>query len=410
MALLPNGKVLVAGGFGTEALNSAELFNPATGTFSNVAAAMLAHRQGPSAVTLPDGRVYIAGGFGAGATAEYFDPQTGGFSPAPSMLTERFDAAAALLPDGRVLIAGGNYYTTNYSSAEIFDPATGTYTPTGSMSVAKTEMVTAPLQDGRVLVAGGFVAGPETMLSSAEIYDPKTGAFSPTTSLAIPRADSAGTVLADGRVLIAGGRGPVQTAEIFSPGAEITSGGRDFGAHPVGSSNAAGVSVVNNGAQTVKISTTAVNGTAASSFQVVSDGCAGRALKGGQSCQVSVRFAPAAKGALSAGLLVVADPTGPQSFPLRGTGTAPPDTKLKKHPAKTVKARGRKARVKFKFGSPLVGATFRCKLDRKPFKACRSPKSYKVRVGSHVFKVAAVSEGVTDPTPAVFRFKVKSGG
>lgn len=63
--------------------------------------------------------------------------------------------------------------------------------------------------------------------------------------------------------------------------------------------------------------------------------------------------------------------------------------------------------VKVRFSSSEKGAKFECKLDRKPFKACKSPKTYKkLKPGKHVFKVRAVKGKDADPTPAKRKFKV----
>jgi hypothetical protein len=83
-----------------------------------------------------------------------------------------------------------------------------------------------------------------------------------------------------------------------------------------------------------------------------------------------------------------------------------PKTRLGAHPSKKVKTTRKKAKVKFTFTSPDAGATFKCKLDKGAFKACRSPKSYKVKAGKHKFLVEAIKAGVVDPTPAIFKFKV----
>jgi hypothetical protein len=63
MVILKNGSVLVAGGVtsGT-ALDSTELFNPTTNTFS-ATVSLLEARYGEMAVVLNDGRVLVAGGW-----------------------------------------------------------------------------------------------------------------------------------------------------------------------------------------------------------------------------------------------------------------------------------------------------------------------------------------------------------
>jgi hypothetical protein len=83
--------------------------------------------------------------------------------------------------------------------------------------------------------------------------------------------------------------------------------------------------------------------------------------------------------------------------------TTPPETKIKK--AKINRA-ARKA--KFKFTSSETGSTFLCKLDKKKFKPCSSPKLYKhLRPGKHKFKVMAVdAAGNADPSPAKRKFRI----
>jgi CSLREA domain-containing protein len=81
----------------------------------------------------------------------------------------------------------------------------------------------------------------------------------------------------------------------------------------------------------------------------------------------------------------------------------PPQTTITKGPKRT-----HKRTVKFKFVSSEANSTFQCKLDKKPFKNCRSPKKYKrLKPGKHVFKVRARdAAGNTDPTPAKRVFRV----
>jgi hypothetical protein len=61
----------------------------------------------------------------------------------------------------------------------------------------------------------------------------------------------------------------------------------------------------------------------------------------------------------------------------------------------------------FKFRATSNPATFKCKLDKKPFKSCTSPDTlHRLKLGKHTFKVRAKSGGFTDPTPARKTFKV----
>ncbi len=107
-ALLQDGRVLVVGGntFGNTGSNlaSAELYDPASGTFTDTGS--LNHGRAQfTATTLPSGLVFIAGG--AGTSTELFDPSSGTFSEATPLLTARYAHTATLLPNGKVLLAGG---------------------------------------------------------------------------------------------------------------------------------------------------------------------------------------------------------------------------------------------------------------------------------------------------------------
>jgi len=124
--LLPDGKVLVAGGAGIGTYNSAELFDPLTGSWSNTAP-MSVIRLYHTATLLRDGRVLVAGGWnspmGALSESELYDPATGTWSVVGSMTVPRENHTATLLADGMVLSAGGSSTNDVTSSAELFVPA-----------------------------------------------------------------------------------------------------------------------------------------------------------------------------------------------------------------------------------------------------------------------------------------------
>jgi subtilisin family serine protease len=89
-------------------------------------------------------------------------------------------------------------------------------------------------------------------------------------------------------------------------------------------------------------------------------------------------------------------------------GAAGPQTKILEHPPKVVRRRRSRARVVFRFGSDQRGATFLCKVDRSPFAPCRARFVRRLALGPHVLKVKARGVGgLTDPTPAVFRFRIE---
>jgi hypothetical protein len=107
----------------------AELYDPQSGTWS-AAASMLETRISDIATLLPDGRVLVTGGGGGGSggtrtddkslrSAELYDPASGTWSATASMLAIGGNTAT-LLPDGKVLVTVGTD-----GSAELYDPGSG---------------------------------------------------------------------------------------------------------------------------------------------------------------------------------------------------------------------------------------------------------------------------------------------
>jgi hypothetical protein len=225
--LLPNGKVLIAGGMrrNQDFYKSAELYDPATGKFTPTGE-MNQRRVGHVAVLLRTGKVLIAGGWiGHGCTdeAELYDPVTAKFMVLASrMSVPRGGARATLLADGDVLITGGGQANSpaGIAAAEVFHPATMTFQPVGAMHFARVSHTATLLRDGRILIAGGRG---DQVNAVAELYDPQTHRFTETGSLITARYKHTAGVLPDGRVLIAGGSdegdwsGNLSSAEIYDP-------------------------------------------------------------------------------------------------------------------------------------------------------------------------------------------------
>ena len=230
--LLADGRVLIAGGMtGNRAttagavtfaayrtaetdsgfLATAEIYDPATRTFSKTGSMSTAHR-GHTATLLQDGRVLVVGNGGestaASTVADVYDPATGRFSRTGSLRTGRWLQTATLLQDGRVLILGGRSSNDSvHTSAEMYDPRSGTFLPAGSMREGRQQHTATLLPDGRVFITGGYWSDGQKwrVLSSTEMYDPGTGNFSPIGSMGTPRDGQSATLLNDGRVLIVGG-------------------------------------------------------------------------------------------------------------------------------------------------------------------------------------------------------------
>lgn len=226
--LLPNGKVLVAGGYnGSSYTGSAELYDPATGNWT-ATGSMITGRYRHTATLLLNGKVLVAGGYGNGAAflgnAELYDPATGIWTPAGSFSPGRNRHVATLLPNGKVLVAGGLVDTTgnHTTSAALYDPATGTWANTGSLSVPRGWPTATLLPNGKVLVAGGAsaVSGGIAYHYTAELYDPATGNWTLTGSMSQSRNLHTATLLPNGLVRVAGGETTntsIATAELYNP-------------------------------------------------------------------------------------------------------------------------------------------------------------------------------------------------
>ena len=229
--LLDNGMVLIAGGGNNTALlASAELYNPVTGTFTTTGS-MTTSRQEHTATLLNNGMVLIAGGgsITSGgsnfilASAEVYDPATGTFTTTGSMVPGEALHTATLLNNGMVLIAGGIDPTgTTSASAELYNPATRTFTAAGRLNTARLYHTATLLNNGMVLIAGG-ASSPNTLipLAGAELYNPATGTFTATGSLNAARYRHTATLLNNGTVLFAGGEAGgfivLASAELYDP-------------------------------------------------------------------------------------------------------------------------------------------------------------------------------------------------
>ena len=396
--LLPNGKVLVAGGVhGFHQVTSAELYNPATGTWAATGAMNVA-RSGQTATLLPDGQVLVAGGgcnghaYGCDAgsfeaalsSAELYNPATGTWARTGSMKSGREYFTATLLKNGQVLAAGGfnncdDDFCSDVATADLYNPATGTWTQTGSMQGAREQHSATLLPDGDVLVAGGLNEGgfccSQFEYSSAELYNPATGTWTPTASMAVKHAGQTATLLPGGWVLVAGGGTPV--AEIYEPGpgiwvspgamsttrthqtatllpngrvlmaggdgpdgqplstaeeflagngplVTVTPGSIAFGGQLVGTVSAAHFyKITNVGTAGLVVTGATVSGKNPGDFRVHT-GCAGAPVPPGGTCTVAVRFAPSSTSLRTAAISVSDNaPLSPQGVPVTGFGGGP---------------------------------------------------------------------------------------
>src|ERR1035437_5584691 len=225
--LLQNGKVLAAGGWNGSYLSSAELFDPATGTWTNTGA-MKTNRCFHTATLLPNGMVLVVGGYGNDSphslsSAEIYDPTTGTWTPTGPMIGGHVYHTATLLRSGKVLVTGDGY---NNLVSELYDPAIGNWKASGTMKAAHFYHTATLLTNGMVLVAGGNNSyGPPPI---SELYDPATEIWTESSAISTNRLSATATLLSDGRVLLAGGWATVQVqtnppayTSVSLPSAEI---------------------------------------------------------------------------------------------------------------------------------------------------------------------------------------------
>lgn len=181
-------------------LRAVNRFAP-TATATNGCTKMTQPRAGHSIALLPDGRVLLSGGFreldangnGVGylATAEIFDPTTGTFEPAQDMCggndfcLPRAHAPAVTLDNGRVILVGGESQATegdpriSVGSAAIYDPGADSWSLTTAMTEARRfHTVTQLERDGHLVVVGGLDSE-GNVLTTVEYFDPRTGDFLP---------------------------------------------------------------------------------------------------------------------------------------------------------------------------------------------------------------------------------------
>ena len=343
----------------------AELYDPAAGTwtqsgamatvrFDDTATQLDGPQCGSASPPVWCGRVLIAGGrtsVSAGwlASAEVYNPATGTWAATGPLSTSRFQHTASLLVAppctaasppaycGKVMVAGGAGTSfADLPQSELYDPSSGTWSIGGSLNKTRRQHTATTLANGEVLVAGGEdpgspTSGPRT-ISSAELYNPAIDAWSFTGSMVTPRYLHAVAQLNNGAVLSMGGccdfsltNATLASTELYTPtdpAVYISPGSLAFGRTEVGFATASqSVTLLSGGTRPLSVSGASVVGANPADFAVTGNTCSAAPVAPNSSCTISARFNPTAPGARSASLSIADNvPGSPQTVALSGTG------------------------------------------------------------------------------------------
>ena len=224
----PRWQGAVVGGQGNPRL--AELYEPASRTWTATALPKIRVHVDHAATLLRDGRVLVTGG----------PPNGNDVGPRPSCMTRAADrgpspgawSGSALghtrdAPAGWHGARGGRPTLAAMIAPRpsCTTPPAGPGPPPRAWARSGAPTPATLLLDGRVLVTGGFRSDGNGVLASAEVYDPDTGTWTAAPKMDTPLANQTATLLPDGRVLVAGGMSvidgtarPLASAELYDPG------------------------------------------------------------------------------------------------------------------------------------------------------------------------------------------------
>ncbi len=184
----------------------AEIYTEAANSWTS-AGDMVSPHFGTFPVMLGNGKIIIAGGSDGAAppmqpsytqTAELYDPATNSWSAAGSMITARFSAATPIpLSDGNFMVVGGVTDQQNFTATaavDLYDVTTNSWSLT-QLSEPKMMVPWTLLPDKSLLFVGGMrmsTGGSITTLASTDIYGAGAGPVAPTVTSTSPAAGVTG--------------------------------------------------------------------------------------------------------------------------------------------------------------------------------------------------------------------------
>ncbi len=231
--LLKDGKVLVTGGFNSYLTNennlpgdyqrTYELYDPETNICTipdKDRPYMRSRRYCHSSTLLPDGTVLITGGFNYEddyhPNCEIYYPEPDTCLSVTPMSIGRMWHDAFLLSSGKVFITTGKDGMTTYTrDCRVYDLAADSWAATGQNREIRGQSETTQLIDGRILTAGNYYS------KTTEIYDPDTGTWNFSADMFEYRKLFTMTTFDNGVVLIAGGLTKVSGHDTFLNSCEL---------------------------------------------------------------------------------------------------------------------------------------------------------------------------------------------
>ncbi len=220
------GKIYTFGGAngsggskGSGAVNTVEVFDPATNTWSTPVMIGSMTPRWRSCAVLLNGKVYVMGGYNSGVVNnfEIFDTLTNTWSIGDTVsFGARSDFSAEVI-DGKIYVVGGQGDTV---SPQIYDPISGTWsTPTTSGTYFERQGLCSALINGEIYAFGGDDGG--TYSNTFDVFDPITNTWTTPATLDTPVPRAGGCcVLYNGKVYVIGGRdtwGQLDTNSVFTP-------------------------------------------------------------------------------------------------------------------------------------------------------------------------------------------------
>ena len=161
---LPQGRAVLDHGLAVKGC-SVEFFDPITNRFGGLKTISEGLVHSATSV-LPNGAVLMTGGYSlfAHELSLLYDPATGTSVVSGNMTLGRYDHTSTLLHNGKVLIAGGTVKLNGARGVELYDWKTGKFSGTSSLALPHPAPSVTLLTSGKVLLID-----PER---TAEIYEP----------------------------------------------------------------------------------------------------------------------------------------------------------------------------------------------------------------------------------------------